>query len=154
MAVVWLTQHRRTFRGTARWETPLQERSGQRTALITPNNAAFNGYPRDGGAAEASRRYYQPRLRWLCFPGKAPCSPRTSCVRRGSVLTRSPWTGYRGTASRVIVGLQDQAGAGMSRGMLAGRAGLAWLDDAGLVGQDDGLDPVAQAELGEQVSHV
>jgi hypothetical protein len=40
------------------------------------------------------------------------------------------------------------------RGMLAGRAGLARLDYAGLVGQDDGLDPVAQAELGEQISHV
>ncbi len=38
--------------------------------------------------------------------------------------------------------------------MLAGRAGFAWLDDAGLVGQDDGLDPVAQAELGQQVAHV
>jgi hypothetical protein len=38
--------------------------------------------------------------------------------------------------------------------MLAGRIGFAWLDDAGFVGQDDGLDPVAQAELGEQVAHV
>jgi hypothetical protein len=54
----------------------------------------------------------------------------------------------------LMVGLHGQAGAGMSRGMLAGRAGFAWLDDAGLVGQDDGLDPVAQAELGEQVAHV
>src|SRR5450755_994742 len=40
------------------------------------------------------------------------------------------------------------------RGMLAGRVRFAWLDDAGLVGKDHRLDPVAQAELGEQVAHV
>jgi hypothetical protein len=39
-------------------------------------------------------------------------------------------------------------------GTLAGRVRFARLDDAGLVGQDDGLDPVAQAELGEQVADV
>jgi len=37
---------------------------------------------------------------------------------------------------------------------LAGCIGFAWLDDPGFVGQDDGLDPVAQAELGEQVADV
>ena len=39
-------------------------------------------------------------------------------------------------------------------GMLAACVRFTWLDDAGLVGQDDGLDPVAQVELGEQVAHV
>jgi hypothetical protein len=38
--------------------------------------------------------------------------------------------------------------------MLAGRVRFAWLDDAGLVGKDHRLDPVAQAELGEQVAYV
>jgi hypothetical protein len=116
--------------------------------------AIGNGHPRDADGEELARRYYERELRSLSFPGKTPCCPRSCCVRRSPVLSASPWTGYLGTASRVMVGLHGQAGAGMSRGMLAGRAGLARLDDAGFVGEDDGLDPVAQAELGEQVADV
>src|ERR1700730_7347274 len=39
-------------------------------------------------------------------------------------------------------------------GILAGCVRVTWLDDAGLVGKDDRPDPVAQAELGEQVAHM
>ena len=110
--------------------------------------AIFNDHPRDGAGAELACAYYGRRLRSLSFPRKTPCCPRSCYVRRSPVLSGSPWIGYLGAVSRVMVGLQGQAGAGMSGGMLAGRAGSAWPDDAGLVRQDNGLNPVAQAEAG------
>lgn len=50
--------------------------------------AACNGHPRDAGAAELSRLYYQRRLRSLSFPGNWPCCGRSCCVRCYVVLPR------------------------------------------------------------------
>ena len=115
--------------------------------------AICNGHPRDAGGEDLSRRYYQRELRSLSFPERHRvarghvASAAVPCCRDGSGL--ATWVRSAGSWLGFTVKLvPESAGA-----CLAG-AGFAWLDDAGLVGQDDGLDPVAQAELGEQVAHV
>ena len=98
--------------------------------------AICNGHPGDVGGEDLSRRYYQRELRSLPFPGKSPCCPMSCCARRSPVLSGSPWTGYLGAVSRVMVGLHGQAGAGKSRGMLVPHqstfASRRWLMESGM----------------------
>jgi hypothetical protein len=83
MAVAWLGQYHRTFRVTGPMDNASAGESGQRTALSTPNNAIFNGHPRDAVGEELSRRYYARELRSLSFTGRWPCCPE-------AMLSRSP----------------------------------------------------------------
>jgi hypothetical protein len=58
MAVVWLAQHHRAFRGTVPMGNARAGENGQRTALSTPNNAVFNDHPRDPDGADLACAYY------------------------------------------------------------------------------------------------
>lgn len=51
-------------------------KSGQRTALSTPNNDIFNDHPRDPDGADLACAYYGRRLRSLSFPGNPRCCRR------------------------------------------------------------------------------
>jgi hypothetical protein len=72
MAVAWLEQHHRTFRGTAPMGNAPAGENGQRTALSTPNNAICNGHPRDAAGEDLSRRYYARELRSLSAAASSP----------------------------------------------------------------------------------
>lgn len=58
--------------------------------------AAFNGHPRDAGAAELSRRYYQRQLRSLCVGDLVVVGEAAlMCERAGWAPLRGPITEVR-----------------------------------------------------------
>ncbi len=59
MALVWLAQHHRTFRGTAPMGNVRAGENGQRTALSTPNNSRFK--------AELQEEYPHLLPAWYAF---------------------------------------------------------------------------------------
>jgi hypothetical protein len=75
-------------------------------------------------------------------------------VALGSIPPATETVGLRSATYPLAVQRLRPPGTGRISYTLAGRVRFAWLDDTGLVGKDHRLDPVAQAELGEQVAHV